>query len=163
MATLTRNSARPDRKRTSSSPAITVTAPGSNERTMSTTKRDGTSTDPSTSPATSQRASITRSGSEPQTSNCCPRRWSFSPMTPKLDPERVLVALDAVTRVSRRVSRSARNFTECSTPFELEKKTTGVVGPGDCGYPRLLPVREGRTLSRVILRSHSLSLAGVST
>jgi len=97
---------------------------------MSTTRRDGTRTVPSASPATSQRASITRSGSEPHTSSCWPRKWSFSPTMPKLAPERVLVALDAVTRVSRRVSHQ-HGTSRMLYSFRIkEKKTTGVVGPG---------------------------------
>ena len=88
---------------------------------------------------------------------------SFSPTTPKLGPERVLVALDAVTRVSRRVSRSARNFTECSTPFELEKKDNRSSRPwglwitqasscsgGSClqqGYPPIAQPRRSRVLA----------------
>jgi len=99
---------------------------------MSTTRRDGTSTEPS------HRRRLHTSldhkiGIRAAHVQLLSRKWSFSPTTPKLDPERVLVALDAVTRVSRRCHDQHGTFTECSTPFELEKKDNRSSSPGDCG------------------------------
>jgi len=96
---------------------------------------DGTRTVPSASPADLyNEPRSTKVGVRATTPRVCwPRKWSFS----RHGQTDSRASAGRPRRSDEGLKKGVTISTElhgCSTPFELkEKKTTGVVGPGDCG------------------------------
>ncbi len=137
---------------TSSPSTSIVTADDSRLRTMSPSRRAGTTATPSVSPCTGTWTRIVSSRSEPTSSTESGVAVIRKPESTGRAPVRDVTARCAVVRASARVSRSQRNFTTHLRGRKREILVVVVVEPVDWGRGSVFPGQVGRACPVVVHR-----------